>query len=562
MSTNDTGAGAPADTTKVTKHVFITGGVVSSLGKGITASSLGHLLRARGFNVVMQKLDPYINVDPGTMNPFQHGEVFVTDDGAETDLDIGHYERFLDVSLSGAANATTGQVYSEVIRKEREGKFLGQTVQVIPHITNEIIRRMRAQAAPNVDIIITEIGGTVGDIESQPFLEAARQVRARLGRGNVAFVHVSLVPYLRSAGELKTKPTQHSVAALRSIGITPDALVCRAEMSIPASMKEKISLMTGVDHVVECPDADSIYKVPMVLHAQGLDEFVVRTLSLDPGEADLSQWKRLLDRVENPNGEVEIALVGKYVDLHDAYLSVGEAIRAGGFGEHVRTRIRWVAADRCATLEGAAEALAGVDGIVVPGGFGIRGIEGKIGAVQFARIHRLPTLGICLGLQVMVIEAARNLLGLTQANSTEFDAGTPDPVVATMDEQKQIVSGEGDLGGTMRLGAYPAVLAEGSLAAELYGKREASERHRHRFEVNQAYREQLAKVGLQVSGTSPDGKLVEYVEMDRSLHPYFIATQAHPEFTSRPTRPNPLFRGLVRAAIDHAAKRQANGQAD
>lgn len=496
------------------------------------------------------------------MNPFQHGEVFVTDDGAETDLDIGHYERFLDVSLSGAANATTGQVYSEVIRKEREGKFLGQTVQVIPHITNEIIRRMRAQAAPNVDIIITEIGGTVGDIESQPFLEAARQVRARLGRGNVAFVHVSLVPYLRSAGELKTKPTQHSVAALRSIGITPDALVCRAEMSIPASMKEKISLMTGVDHVVECPDADSIYKVPMVLHAQGLDEFVVRTLSLDPGEADLSQWKRLLDRVENPNGEVEIALVGKYVDLHDAYLSVAEAIRAGGFGEHVRTRIRWVAADRCATLEGAAEALARVDGIVVPGGFGIRGIEGKIGAVQFARIHRLPTLGICLGLQVMVIEAARNLLGLTQANSTEFDAGTPDPVVATMDEQKQIVSGEGDLGGTMRLGAYPAVLAEGSLAAELYGKREASERHRHRFEVNQAYREQLAKVGLQVSGTSPDGKLVEYVEMDRSLHPYFIATQAHPEFTSRPTRPNPLFRGLVRAAIDHAAKRQANGQAD
>lgn len=548
----------------VTRHIFVTGGVVSSLGKGLTASSLGRLLRSRGLSVAMQKLDPYINVDPGTMNPFQHGEVFVTEDGAETDLDIGHYERFLDVNLSGAANATTGQVYSTVIAKERRGEYLGDTVQVIPHITDEIKRVMRAQAVPDSegnapDVIITEIGGTVGDIESQPFLEAARQVRADLGRDNVAFVHVALIPFLPAAGELKTKPTQHSVAALRSIGIQPDALVLRTDRPLPEGIKGKVALMCDVDRdaVIECKDAASIYEVPPTLHREGLDAFLVQRLGLTFRDVDWSEWNELLERVESPKYRVEVALVGKYIDLHDAYLSVSEAVKHGGFANNARVDLRWVASDTCETPEGAQKALGGVDAIIVPGGFGIRGIEGKLGALRWAREHKIPTLGLCLGLQCMVIEAARDLLGLAGASSTEMDPETPDPVVHTMDSQVDIVEGDGDLGGTMRLGAYPAVLQEGSIVAEAYGKTQVSERHRHRFEVNNDYRDQLESVGLRISGTSPDGNLVEFVELDRSLHPYYVATQAHPEFKSRPTKAHPLFAGLVRAALARHAENYA-----
>ena len=548
----------------VTRHIFVTGGVVSSLGKGLTASSLGRLLRSRGLSVAMQKLDPYINVDPGTMNPFQHGEVFVTEDGAETDLDIGHYERFLDVNLSGAANATTGQVYSTVIAEERRGEYLGDTVQVIPHITDEIKRVMRAQAVPDSegnapDVIITEIGGTVGDIESQPFLEAARQVRADLGRDNVAFVHVALIPFLPAAGELKTKPTQHSVAALRSIGIQPDALVLRTDRPLPEGIKGKVALMCDVDRdaVIECKDAASIYEVPPTLHREGLDAFLVQRLGLTFRDVDWSEWNELLERVESPKYRVEVALVGKYIDLHDAYLSVSEAVKHGGFANNARVDLRWVASDTCETPEGAQKALGGVDAIIVPGGFGIRGIEGKLGALRWAREHKIPTLGLCLGLQCMVIEAARDLLGLAGASSTEMDPETPDPVVHTMDSQVDIVEGDGDLGGTMRLGAYPAVLQEGSIVAEAYGKTQVSERHRHRFEVNNDYRDQLESVGLHISGTSPDGNLVEFVELDRSLHPYYVATQAHPEFKSRPTKAHPLFAGLVRAALARHAENYA-----
>ena len=551
----------------ITRHIFVTGGVVSSLGKGLTASSLGRLLRSRGLSVAMQKLDPYINVDPGTMNPFQHGEVFVTEDGAETDLDIGHYERFLDVNLSGAANATTGQVYSTVIAKERRGEYLGDTVQVIPHITDEIKRVMRAQAIPDAegnapDVIITEIGGTVGDIESQPFLEAARQVRADLGRDNVAFVHVALIPFLPAAGELKTKPTQHSVATLRSIGIQPDALVLRTDRPLPEGIKGKVALMCDVDRdaVIECKDAASIYEVPPTLHREGLDAFLVQRLGLTFRDVDWSEWNELLERVESPKYRVEVALVGKYIDLHDAYLSVSEAVKHGGFANNARVDLRWVASDTCETPEGAQKALGGVDAIIVPGGFGIRGIEGKLGALRWAREHKIPTLGLCLGLQCMVIEAARDLLGLAGASSTEMDPETPDPVVHTMDSQVDIVEGDGDLGGTMRLGAYPAVLQEGSIVAEAYGKTQVSERHRHRFEVNNDYRDQLESVGLHISGTSPDGNLVEFVELDRSMHPYYVATQAHPEFKSRPTKAHPLFAGLVRAALErHVEKYAARG---
>ena len=551
----------------ITRHIFVTGGVVSSLGKGLTASSLGRLLRSRGLSVAMQKLDPYINVDPGTMNPFQHGEVFVTEDGAETDLDIGHYERFLDVNLSGAANATTGQVYSTVIAKERRGEYLGDTVQVIPHITDEIKRVMRAQAIPDAegnapDVIITEIGGTVGDIESQPFLEAARQVRADLGRDNVAFVHVALIPFLPAAGELKTKPTQHSVATLRSIGIQPDALVLRTDRPLPEGIKGKVALMCDVDRdaVIECKDAASIYEVPPTLHREGLDAFLVQRLGLAFRDVDWSEWNELLERVESPKYRVEVALVGKYINLHDAYLSVSEAVKHGGFANNARVDLRWVASDTCETPEGAQKALEGVDAIIVPGGFGIRGIEGKLGALRWAREHRVPTLGLCLGLQCMVIEAARDLLGLTGASSTEMDPETPDPVVHTMDSQVDIIEGDGDLGGTMRLGAYPAVLQEGSVVAEAYGKTQVSERHRHRFEVNNDYRDQLESAGLHISGTSPDGNLVEFVELDRSLHPYYVATQAHPEFKSRPTKAHPLFAGLVRAALErHVEKYAARG---
>ncbi len=537
----------------ITKHIFVTGGVVSSLGKGLTASSLGQLLRARGLRVTMQKLDPYLNVDPGTMNPFEHGEVFVTEDGAETDLDIGHYERFLDVNLDRGANVTTGQVYSTVIAKERKGEFLGATVQVIPHITDEIKRRMRAQAAgPDApDVIITEIGGTVGDIESQPFIEAARQVRQDVGRDNVFFLHVSLVPYIGPSKELKTKPTQHSVAALRSIGIQPDAIVCRSDRALPEGVKHKIAAMCDVDSdaVVNAVDAPSIYDIPKVLHEERLDAYVVRRLDLPFRDVDWTSWGTVLDAVHHPRHEVEVALVGKYIGLPDAYLSVTEALRAGGFANDTRVTIRWVESDSCETPEGARRALDGVDAVLVPGGFGVRGIEGKLGALTWARRNQVPTLGICLGLQCMVIEYARSELGLAEASSTEFDAATPDPVVATMAEQLEIVGGEGDLGGTMRLGSYEATLRPDSVVAATYGATSVTERHRHRYEVNNAYRPRLEEAGLVISGTSPDSSLVEFVELPREVHPYYVATQAHPEFTSRPTAAHPLFAGLVAAAL-------------
>lgn len=541
----------PGRSESTTRHIFVTGGVVSSLGKGLTASSLGHLLRSRGLRVTMQKLDPYLNVDPGTMNPFQHGEVFVTDDGAETDLDIGHYERFLDIDLPASSNVTTGQIYSTVIAKERRGEYLGDTVQVIPHITDEIKSRMRAEAGPETDVIITEIGGTVGDIESLPFLEAARQVRHEIGRDNVFFLHVSLLPYIGPSRELKTKPTQHSVAALRSIGIQPDAIVCRADRDVPEAQKRKIALMCDVDReaVVTAKDAPSIYDLPRVLHAEGLDAYVVRRLALPFRDVDWTAWQALLGRVHHAKLQVEVALVGKYIDLPDAYLSVCEALRAGGFAHDAKVTIRWVTSDDCVTPQGAERTLGGVDAVLVPGGFGVRGIEGKLGALNWARTNRVPTLGICLGLQCMVIEFARSELGLTDASSSEFDPGTTNPVVATMAEQLAIVGGEGDLGGTMRLGAYDAVLVPGSIVAEVYGKERVSERHRHRYEVNNGYRAQLEEAGLVVSGVSPDRSLVEFIELPRETHPYYVGTQAHPEFKSRPTRAHPLFAGLIGAAL-------------
>jgi len=555
-----------AQSSRTTKHVFVTGGVASSLGKGLTASSLGNLLTARGLRVVMQKLDPYLNVDPGTMNPFQHGEVFVTEDGAETDLDVGHYERFLDTDLRGSANVTTGQVYSRVIAKERRGEYLGDTVQVIPHITNEIKERVRAMARPEtaalrpgererpVDVVITEVGGTVGDIESLPFLEAIRQVRHDVGRDRCFFLHVSLVPYLAPSGELKTKPTQHSVAALRSIGIQPDAIVCRSDREIPDGLKRKISLMCDVDPeaVVSAADAPSIYDIPKVLHREGLDAYVVRRLGLPFRDVDWSRWDDLLERVHRPSAEVTVALVGKYVDLPDAYLSVTEALRAGGFANRARVHLRWVASDTCATPLGAAAALADVEGVLIPGGFGVRGIEGKVGAISHARTRGIPVLGLCLGLQCMVIEVARSLAGLDGANSTEFDPATAHPVIATMADQHDVVAGERDMGGTMRLGSCVATLAPSSIVAEAYGSEQVSERHRHRYEVNNAYRQRLVEAGLVVSGTSPDGHLVEFVELPREVHPYFVATQAHPEFKSRPTRSHPLFRSFVAAAVEYA----------
>jgi CTP synthase len=542
------------------KHIFVTGGVASSLGKGLTASSLGRLLRARGLRVTMQKLDPYLNVDPGTMNPFQHGEVFVTDDGSETDLDVGHYERFLDVDLHGSANVTTGQVYSAVIAKERRGEYLGDTVQVIPHITNEIKARIRAMSGgalggagggKPVDVVITEIGGTVGDIESLPFLEAARQVRHDVGRDNVFFLHISLVPYIGPSGELKTKPTQHSVAALRSIGIQPDAIVCRSDRDIPDSVKRKISLMCDVDEeaVVAASDAPSIYDIPKVLHTEGLDAYVVRRLGLPFRDVDWTSWGHLLRRVHQPAREVTVGLVGKYIDLPDAYLSVTEALRAGGFAHDARVVLRWVASDDCRTPEAAERELDGVDAVCVPGGFGVRGIEGKVGAVRYAREQRTPLLGLCLGLQCLVIEFARNVAGLDGADSTEFEPSCAHPVVSTMADQRDVVSGDRDMGGTMRLGLYPAKLAEGSLVREAYDAPYVEERHRHRYEVNNGYRERLTEAGLVFSGTSPDGRLVEFCELPRDIHPYFVATQAHPEFRSRPTRAHPLFAGLVAAAL-------------
>jgi CTP synthase len=535
----------------VTKHLFVSGGVASSLGKGLTASSLGRLLTSRGLRVTMQKLDPYLNVDPGTMNPFQHGEVFVTDDGAETDLDIGHYERFLNVNLHGSANVTTGQVYSNVIGKERRGEYLGDTVQVIPHITNEIKERIKAMAGPEIDLVITEIGGTVGDIESQPFLEAARQIRQDVGRDNVFYLHVSLVPYIGPSGELKTKPTQHSVAALRSIGIAPDAIVIRSDRQIPDSVKRKISSMCDVDleAVVAAVDAPSIYDIPKVLFNEGLDAYVIRRLGLPNRDIVWGEWDELLAKVHNPKHQVTVALVGKYVDLPDAYLSVTEALRAGGFANNAKVNIKWVASDDCATVSGATLALKDVDAICVPGGFGVRGIEGKLGALQFARENKIPTLGLCLGLQCMVIEVARNLGNIAGANSAEFDPGTKDPVISTMQSQEEIVAGNGDMGGTMRLGLYPAVLARGSVVADVYGSTEIQERHRHRYEVNNKYREVISATGLVFSGLSPDGNLVEFVELPKDVHPFYVGTQAHPEFLSRPTAAHPLFSGLISAAV-------------
>lgn len=541
---------SPMGQQHVTKHLFVTGGVASSLGKGLTASSLGMLLVARGLRVTMQKLDPYLNVDPGTMNPFQHGEVFVTDDGAETDLDIGHYERFLDTNLHGSANVTTGQVYSRVIARERRGEYLGETVQVIPHITNEIKERIRAMAAPDIDIVITEIGGTVGDIESQPFLEAARQLRQEVGRDNVFYLHVSLVPYIGPSGELKTKPTQHSVVALRSIGIAPDAIVLRSDREIPLSVKKKISLMCDVDlaAVVAAVDAPSIYDIPKVLHAEGLDDYVVKRLGLTCHDVVWGEWDSLLDKVHHPKHHIRVGLVGKYIDLPDAYLSVSEALRAGGFANEAKIEIVWIVSDECESAEGAAKNLNGVDAICVPGGFGIRGIEGKVGALKYARENKIPTLGLCLGLQCMVIEAARNLAGISDAISSEFaDTGTP--VIATMENQKEIVAGNEDMGGTMRLGLYTAALTPGSMVAKTYGALEISERHRHRYEVNNAYRDRISAAGLEFSGFYKELDLVEFVELPQSVHPFYIGTQAHPELRSRPTRPHPLFVGLIAAAV-------------
>ncbi|WDZ85068.1 CTP synthase [Micromonospora cathayae] len=534
-----------------TKYVFVTGGVASSLGKGLTASSLGCLLTARGVKVGMQKLDPYLNVDSGTMNPYQHGEVFVTEDGAETDLDIGHYERFLDVELDRTANVTSGQIYSSVIDRERRGRYLGDTVQVIPHITDEIRTRVTNTGD---EVRIVEIGGTVGDVESLPFIEAARQIRREVGQENCVFVHVSLVPYISPSGELKTKPTQHSVAALRNLGIQPDVLVCRSARALPESLARKIAFTCDVpvDGVVSAPDAPSIYDLPRLMHTNGLDTFVTRRLGLRTAEPDLRAWERLTGRPGAADRTVEVALVGKYVESPDTYLSVTEALRAAGFAHGVSVDVRRLDADDCRTPDGADRSLAGVHGILVPGGFGIRGIGGKVRAIGHGRIHRIPVLGLCLGLQCMVIEAARSLAGLADANSAEVDPHSPHPVVHTMAAQHDVVAGRRGLGGTMRLGAYPARLRPGSVTAAAYGGLVVSERHRHRYEVNNKYRAVLEDSGLRISGTSPDGELVEFVELPSDVHPFFVGTQGHPEFKSRPTRPHPLFLAFVRAACDRA----------
>jgi CTP synthase len=536
----------------VVKHIFVTGGVASSLGKGLTASSLGRLLKSRGLRVTMQKLDPYINVDPGTMNPFQHGEVFVTDDGGETDLDLGHYERFVDVPLTKKSNATTGSIYQEVLAKERRGAYLGQTVQVIPHITDEIKERIVRLADDDVDVVITEIGGTVGDIEILPFLEAVRQFRKDVGRDNVFYVHVTLVPFIGPSGEQKTKPTQHSVTELRSRGIQPDAIVCRSDRPIPTRLKEKISQLCDVPEqgIVSAVDAESLYEIPLVLHDEGLDDYVCRVLHLDEHAPDLGEWRGLVRRIVAADQDVRVGLVGKYVNLPDAYLSVAEALRHGGYACGARVEIDWIASDDAEGLL-AEGRLRDLDGIVIPGGFGVRGVEGKVAAAGFAREHRVPYLGLCLGLQCAVIEFARDACGLIGANSSEFSPSTPHPVIDLMDEQREVV----DLGGTMRLGAYPAKLAAGTIVQRAYGGEVVYERHRHRYELNNKYRRRLEEAGLVCSGTSPDDRLVEYVELDRSLHPFFVGTQAHPEFKSRPDRPHPLFAAFMAAARDRAEGR-------
>jgi CTP synthase len=534
------------------KHVFVTGGVASSLGKGLTASSLGRLLKSRGLRVTMQKLDPYINVDPGTMNPFQHGEVFVTDDKGETDLDLGHYERFVDVALTRRSNATTGSIYQSVLAKERKGAYLGETVQVIPHITNEIKERILALASDDVDVVITEIGGTVGDIEILPFLEAIRQFRKDVGRDNVFYVHVTLVPFIGPSAEQKTKPTQHSVTELRSRGIQPDAIVCRSDRPIAKRLKEKISALCDVpeEGIVSAVDAEILYEIPLVLHDEGLDDYVCRVLHLEQREPDLTEWRALVNRVQSATETVRIGLVGKYVGLPDAYLSVVEALKHGGYACGAKVIVDWISADDTEGLL-AEGRLHDLDGIVVPGGFGIRGIEGKIAAAGYAREAGIPFLGLCLGLHCAVIEFARDECGLAGANSSEFDPHSPHPVIDLMDDQKVVV----DMGGTMRLGAYPARLAAGTRVREAYGEEVVYERHRHRYELNNRYRQVLEDHGMVCSGSSPDGLLVEFVELPAETHPFFVATQAHPEFKSRPNRPHPLFAAFVEASRQRAEGR-------
>ena len=534
----------------MTKHIFVTGGVASSLGKGLTASSLGRLLKCRGLRVTMQKLDPYLNVDPGTMNPFEHGEVFVTEDGGETDLDLGHYERFIDENLSRASNATTGSIYSAVIASERRGDYLGRTVQVIPHITNEIKERVRRLASDDVDVVITEVGGTVGDIEILPFLEAIRQFRLDVGRNNVCYVHVTLVPFIGPSGEQKTKPTQHSVTELRARGIQPDAIVCRSEQPLSDSLKRKISNLCDVpvNAVCNAADADSLYEIPLVLHDEGLDQVVCELLGFDDRPLDLTEWRDLYRKVLAVKGEVRIGLIGKYVSLVDAYLSVVEALNHGGIHQGVKVEIEWIQAEQVEALLAEGK-LRDLDGIVIPGGFGERGVEGKISAAKFARERDIPCLGLCLGLQVMCVEFARNVLAMPGANSTEMDAMTPFPVIDLMESQRGVTT----KGGTMRLGAYIAQLKPGSQVARIYGEEVVSERHRHRYEFNPRFRTRFEAAGLACSGTSPDGTLVEFVELPS--HPFWVGTQGHPEFKSRPNRPAPLFREFVAAAVRRAEGR-------
>jgi CTP synthase len=537
----------------LTKYVFVTGGVSSSLGKGLTASSLGRLLKSRGLRVTMCKLDPYINVDPGTMNPFEHGEVFVTEDGGETDLDLGHYERFIDENLHRDSNATTGQIYSSVIAKERRGDFLGKTVQVIPHITDEIKDRVRRLGArEDVDVVITEVGGTVGDIEIVPFIEAIRQFRREVGRDNVCYLHLTYVPFLRTAGELKTKPTQHSVTELRSRGIQPDVIVCRSERPISESLKRKISLLCDVstEAVVSALDADPIYSIPLALHEEGLDEIVCRILRLDGPEhsIDLSAWEQLVGRIESTDEVVRIGIIGKYVNLPDAYLSVVEALKHAGFHQNVKVEVEWIQAEEVTGMLAAAR-LEALDGVVIPGGFGERGVEGKIAAACYTREHDIPCLGLCLGLHTMVVDFARNVAGMENANSSEVDIATPYPVIDLMDDQVEVA----DKGGTMRLGAYPALLQPATRVEKLYGQPVVSERHRHRYEVNPRFRHRLEEAGLTCSGVSPDDRLVEFIEI--TSHPFWVGTQAHPEFKSRPDRPHPLFSGLVEAALNRVNER-------
>jgi CTP synthase len=540
-------------TSTPTKYIFVTGGVVSSLGKGIAAGSLGRLLVERGLRVTIQKFDPYINVDPGTLSPFQHGEVYVTDDGAETDLDLGHYERFIEQSLSQANNITTGRIYQDVITKERRGDYLGATVQVIPHITDAIKGAIR-RLAPNHDVVITEIGGTVGDIESLPFLEAIRQYRQEIGREHTLFLHVTLVPYIAAAGELKTKPTQHSVRELMEIGIQPDVLVCRSEQPLPAELRRKIALFANVDvgAVVEAPDADTIYEVPLMFHQQHLDELVISRLGLDAGRLDLTEWRGIVKRIKQPaNGQVKIAVVGKYVALVDSYKSVQEALIHGGIANDVGVEIDWLSSEEFET-EDSVERLSQYHALLIPGGFGVRGVEGMLSAIRWARENRLPFFGICLGLQAAIIEFTRAVCRIPEAHSAEWDRETSDPVICLMDSQRQVT----DLGGTMRLGAFTAKLLAGSRSAEIYGASEISERHRHRYEVNNAYRDPLAEAGMTISGTSPDGNLVEMIELPD--HPWFLATQFHPELKSRPGDPHPLFASFIAAAL---ARRDAAGDA-